>query len=105
MGAGDAVVSRRVDRRRHERDPAQHHRRAPARPAARTEVIRTGLQTEIDAILDLWGEAGLGIRPGDAPGSLESLLQHDPESHKSRIATISVWSPVRITSVHAAGRA
>ena len=43
-------------------------------------MIRTGLQTEIDAILDLWSEAGLGIRPGDAPGSLESLLAHDPES-------------------------
>jgi len=43
-------------------------------------VIRTGLPPEIPAILELWREAGLGIRPGDAPGSLESLLAHDPES-------------------------
>ena len=42
--------------------------------------IRSGLPTEIDTVLELWREAGLGIRPGDAPGSLESLLAHDPES-------------------------
>jgi len=43
-------------------------------------TIRSARPDEIDEILKVWRDAGLGIRPGDAPGSLESLLAHDPES-------------------------
>ena len=37
VGARAARVARQLDHGRHERDPAQHHRRAPARPAAGAE--------------------------------------------------------------------
>ena len=38
LGARPAVDARQLDHGRHERDPAQHHRRAPARPASGAQV-------------------------------------------------------------------
>ena len=42
--------------------------------------IRAARRDEIGDVLSLWEDAGLGKRPGDALGSIERLLDHDPES-------------------------
>ena len=43
-------------------------------------ITRTARPDELDAILDLWGATGLGLRPTDAPGSLEGLIENDPDA-------------------------
>ena len=43
-------------------------------------IVRSARPHELGAILDLWTETGLGLRPTDAPGSLERLLETDPDA-------------------------
>jgi len=43
-------------------------------------IIRPARADELEAILELWSETGLGLRATDAPGSLEELLVADPDA-------------------------
>ena len=58
LGARAPVVAGQLDHGRHERDPAQHHRRAAARPAARAEAA---MSAGVDA-LDLLDPARFARR-------------------------------------------